>query len=70
MKRFSQIRELTGRKPAGINVFNKKIKGVSVMVYKDQGSYVTYVDGDRLDAYSSQKEAEKAGLEFVKVYKK
>jgi glycine cleavage system protein P-like pyridoxal-binding family len=56
--------------PKGKHVFDKKIKGVSVMVHKDQGRYVTYVDGDRLDAYSSQKEAEKAGLEFVKVYKK
>lgn len=70
MKRFSQIRELTGRMPQGKHVFNKKVKGVSVMVHKDQGRYVTYVDGDRLDAYSSQKEAEKAGLEFVKVYAK
>jgi glycine cleavage system protein P-like pyridoxal-binding family len=70
MKTFFQIRELTGRMPKGKHVFDKKIKGVTVMVHKDQGRYVTYVDGDRLDAYRTQKEAEKAGLEFVKVVKK
>jgi hypothetical protein len=40
------------------------------MVHKDQDRYVTYVDGDRLDDYETQKEAEKAGLEFVTQYKK
>ena len=69
MKNFSQIRELTGRKPKGIKVYGKRIKNVSIMVHKDLGRYVTYVDGDRLDAYRSQKEAEKAGLEFIKQYK-
>jgi hypothetical protein len=39
------------------------------VVHKDQNRFVTYVDGDRLDAYRSQKEAEKAGLEFIKQYK-
>jgi len=69
MKRFSQIRELAGRKPKGQKVYDKKVKGISIMVYKDQSSFITYVDGDRLDAYRNQKEAEKAGLEFVKQYK-
>lgn len=69
MKNFSQLRELAGRKPKGLKVYDKKIKGISIMVQKDQGRYVTYVDGDRLDAYRSQKEAEKAGLEFIKQYK-
>tara|TARA_B000000609_G_scaffold141149_1_gene119868 strand:+ start:3348 stop:3560 length:213 start_codon:yes stop_codon:yes gene_type:complete len=69
MKKFTQIRELTGRKPSGRKVFDKKVKGISILVHNDKGRYVTYVDGDRLDAYRSQKEAEKAGLEFVKQYK-
>jgi len=69
MKRFSQIRELAGREPKGQKVYDKKVKGISIMVYKDQGRFITYVDGDRLDAYRNQKEAEKAGLEFVKQYK-
>ncbi|MAD22709.1 MAG: hypothetical protein CMO44_00875 [Verrucomicrobiales bacterium] len=69
MKDFSQLRELTGRKPKGRKVYDKKIKGISVMVHKDQNRFVTYVDGDRLDVYRSQREAEKAGLEFIKQYK-
>ena len=40
------------------------------MIHKDLGKFVAYVDGDRLDAYDSQKEAEKAATEFVKVLNK
>ena len=69
MRTFSQIREFRGRAPKGKQVYDKKIKGIHIMVHKDQGKFVTYVDGDRLDVYRSQKEAEKAGLEFVKQYK-
>jgi len=69
MKKFSQIRELAGRGLKGQKVYDKKVKGISIMVHKDQGRFITYVDGDRLDAYRNQKEAENAGLEFVKQYK-
>ena len=69
MKTFSQIRELAGRKPQGQMVFNKKIKGVKVMVHKERNGFVAYVDGDRLDSYKSSKEAEKAATEFVKQFK-
>jgi hypothetical protein len=67
MKRFSQLRE--AKMPPGKHVFGKKIKGIEVMVHADKGKYITYVDGEALDSYRSQKEAEKAGLEFVKQYK-
>ena len=70
MKQFTQIRELTGRMPKGKHVFDKKIKGIQIIIHKDLGKFVAYVDGDRLDAYNSQKEAEKAATEFVKVLKK
>lgn len=69
MKTFSQIRELTGRHPQGKMVFNKKIKGVKVMIHKERNGFVTYIDGDRLDLYKTQKEAEKAANEFMKQYK-
>lgn len=69
MKTFLQIRELTGRHPEGKMVFNKKIKGVKVMVHKEKNGFVAYIDGDRLDTYKSQKEAEKASIEFMKQYK-
>jgi len=70
MKQFSHIRELTGRKPEGQLVLNKKLGRIQIMVYKERNAYVAYIDGDRLDNYRSKAEAEKAATEFVKVLKK
>jgi len=70
MKSFSQLRELTGRKPEGQMVVNKRVNRVKIMVHKERNGYVAYVDGDRLDSYRSKNEAEKAATEFVKVLKK
>lgn len=70
MKQFSQIRELTGRKPEGQLVLNKKLGRIQIMVYKERTGFVAYIDGDRLDKYRSKTEAEKAATEFVKVLKK
>ena len=36
MKTFTQVRELTGRKPAGQLVMNKKFGRIQVMIYKDR----------------------------------
>ena len=58
MKTFTNIRELTGRKPEGQLVVNKKLGRVQIMVYKERNGFVTYVDGDRLDRYRSKNEAE------------
>ena len=69
MKTFLDLRELTGRKPEGKIVFNKKMKGVKVVIHKERNGFVTYIDGDRLDWYRSQREAEKAASEFMKQYK-
>lgn len=70
MKSFLQIRELTGRKPEGQMVVNKKVGRVKIMVHKERNGFVAYVDGDRLDVYRSQREAEKAATEFIKAYNK
>ena len=70
MKTFGQIRELTGRKPEGQLVVNKKLGRIQIMVYKERNGFVTYVDGDRLDRYRTKAEAEKAATEFIKVLKK
>jgi hypothetical protein len=70
MKTFTQLRELTGRKPEGQLIVNKKIGRIQIMVYKERNGYVAYVDGDRLDQYRSKNEAEKAATEFIKVLKK
>ena len=69
MKTFLDLRELAGRKPEGKIVFNKKMKGVKVVIHKERNGFVAYIDGDRLDVYKSQKEAEKAANEFMKQYK-
>ena len=69
MKTFLQLRELAGRKPIGKVVFDKKINRIPVKINNEKNKFVVYIDGDRLDAYNSQREAEKAALEFMKQYK-
>tara|TARA_B100001939_G_C16934881_1_gene615583 strand:- start:595 stop:783 length:189 start_codon:yes stop_codon:yes gene_type:complete len=61
MKQFKDIREKT--------VYNKKINRVPVKIEKKSNKFIAYVDGDKLDTYTSQKEAEKMAAEFVKQYK-
>ena len=70
MKTFNELRELTGRKPEGQLLVNKKQGRIQIQVYKERNGFVTYVDGDRLDQYRSKQEAEKAAKEFIKAYKK
>ena len=68
-KTFKSIRELAGRHPAGEMVFSKKINRIPVMIHKEKNVFVVYIDGDRLDGYKTQREAEKMAKEFVKQYK-
>jgi hypothetical protein len=70
MKSFTQLRELTGRKPEGKPLVDKRVGRVKIKVHKERNGYVAYVDGDRLDSYRSKNEAEKAATEFVKALKK
>ena len=70
MKSFLQLRELTGRKPEGQLLVNKKLGRIQVMVYKERNGFVAYIDGDRLDIYKTKNEAEKAATQFIKVLKK
>jgi len=65
MKTFKSLRKM----PPGEHVADKKVKGVSIMVHKDKGKFIAYVDGDYLDAYRSEKEAMKAAEAFVKSFK-
>ena len=60
MKTFNDLRELTGRKPEGQLLVNKKMGRIQIQVYKERNGFVTYIDGDRLDSYRSKQEAEKA----------
>lgn len=70
MKTFTQLRELSGRKPEGQLVLNKKLGRMQLMIYKERQGYVAYIDGDRLDVYRSKNEAQKAAESFIKVLKK
>ena len=65
MKQFNELRR---KMPPGEHVKDFKVNRVPVMIHKDKGKFVAYVDGDRLDVYQSQKEAEKAATQFVKQY--
>lgn len=60
MKTFSLLREAI--KPKGKVVFKKKMNRIDVLITKDTGSlpFIAYVDGDKLDSYKNQKDAERA----------
>ena len=54
--------------PPGEHVFDKKVNRHTIMVHKEKGKFTTYIDGDKLDTFRSQKEAEKAGIAFAKEF--
>ena len=65
MKYFTELR---AKMPPGEHVKDFKVDRVPVMIHKDKGKFVAYVDGDKLDVYRTQKEAEKAATQFVKEF--
>ena len=67
MKYFTELRK---KMPPGDHVSSFKVDRIAVMIHKDKGKFVAYVDGDRLDSYRTQKEAEKAATQFVKQFGK
>ena len=46
-----------------------KVKGITIEIVKVKNKFQAKVDGDVLDTYASEKEAEKMAKEFVKQYK-
>ena len=69
IKTFRSIREKLGRHPSGEMVYSKKVNRIPVTIHKEKSGFVVYIDGDRLDAYKTQREAERMAKEFVKQYK-
>jgi hypothetical protein len=69
MKSFKQLRESRAKMPPGQHVSSMKVDKNQVMIHKDKGKFVAYIDGEKLDSYSSQKEAERMAQEFIKQYK-
>lgn len=70
MRTFSQIRESKNRMPPGEHVFDQKTKDAHLMIHKDKGKFVVYIDNEKLDSYNSLNDAKRAGMEFVKLAKK
>ena len=70
MKTFKQLREKTrGKMPPGQHVKDMKIGKNHLMIHKDKGRFITYIDNEKLDSYRTAAEAEKMGKEFIKQYK-
>ena len=70
MHTFKELREKQLKKmPPGEHVFDKKIERIPVMIHKVKTKFVVYIDGDKLDSYNTQQEAEKMAKQFVKTYK-
>jgi len=67
MKYFAELRS---KMPPGEHLSDFKVDRIPVMIHKDKGKFIAYVDGDKLDAYKSQAEAEKAAKQFVKQFRK
>ena len=70
MIKFGHLRELSGRKPEGDIISNFRVDRIPVQIRKDRFGFTVFVDGDRLDRYSSQSQANRAAKQFVKQYRK
>ena len=68
MKKFKDLRK-NSRMPPGEHVSHTKMGGIDLMIHKDKGKFVVYIDGDKLDTYNSKADAEKFGSQFIKQYK-
>lgn len=68
MRTFSELRKKG--MPSGEHAFDTKIGKNHLMVHKQKGKFVTYIDMEKLDTYPSLGMAKKAGMEFIKVSKK
>lgn len=66
MKKF---KDLNRKMPPGEHVFDKKIKGVSVMIHKNQNKFDVFIDNDKLDSYPNLATAKKMAMQFVQQYK-
>lgn len=63
------LKEFRKKHPPGEHVFDKKIKGVSVMIHKNQNKFDVFIDNDKLDSYPNLATAKKMAMQFVQQYK-
>jgi len=65
--KFVEFREaLKKGMPPGEHVFDKKVKGVEIMIHKEKNKFALYIDREKLDDFPNINMAKKAGMEFVK----
>jgi len=70
MKTYKQLRETMEKgMPPGVHVYDKKFGKIQLMIHKEKNLFSVYIDGEKLDSYKTQKEAEQMGKEFIKQYK-
>ena len=50
MKTFNSFRESMGKKmPKGEHVFDSKVAGHDLMIHKEKGQFVAYIDMEKLE---------------------
>lgn len=69
MKTFRNLLEVLKKSESDKVVFDKKIQNLPVVIKKENGVFVVFIDNDRLDAYKTQQQAEKMAKEFITMYK-
>lgn len=68
MKSFAVLREAMKKgMPPGEHVFDSKVGKYKVMVHKEKGKFVAYIDNEKLDTYPSLNLAKKAATDFIKM---
>lgn len=77
MKTFNQIRQSLNE-AIKLSSGEKEVKSMKVgkgkkfpaVITKKGSAFIAYIDGDKLDQFKSQKEAEKAIMDFTKLMDK
>ena len=77
MKTFNQIRQSLNE-GLKLSAGEKEIKSMKVgkkkkfpaVITKKGSAFIAYIDGDKLDQFKNQKEAEKAIMDFTKLMDK
>ncbi len=64
MKSFKAIRE--EKKDKEETSFQTRIGKTKIMIKKDTKGFTVYIDGEKLDTYSSMDDAKKMGVAFAK----
>ena len=68
MINFSTLREKKEKgMPPGEHVFMQKVAGHDLMIHKEKGQYVAYIDMEKFDEFRSVADAKNAMKQFIKM---